>query len=163
MVGPVGPVRTLIPEEDGPGLCPIGLTLDLSPAVVVPLQAGRHPTITLLPVEGLERNCADIGEEIIAVHGGWSDPDVSRTPAVVATVGLIARTTADDDTLDCADECTAWDSGYQREIIDGATVYYGGDLCDSEESDWEDPLILLVENMCINIILTYRKEWTNGV
>ena len=30
----------------------------------------------------------------------------------------------------------------QREIIDGVTVYYGGDLCESdysEESDWEDP------------------------
>ena len=46
--------------------------------------------------------------------------------------------------LDCADDCEAWDSGYtidgyQREIIDGVTVYYGGDSCDSEESDWEDP------------------------
>ena len=36
------------------------------------------------------------------------------------------------------DDCEDWDSGYQHEIIDGVTVYYGGDLCDSEESDWED-------------------------
>ena len=36
-------------------------------------------------------------------------------------------------------QTNALDSGYQREIIDGVTVYYGGDLCDSEESDWEDP------------------------
>ena len=123
---------TLIPDEDGPGLCPIGLTVGLLPA-------GRDPTITLLPVEGLERNCVEIGEESIAVHGGWSGPDVARTPAVVATVGLIAGPTANDDTLDCADECAAWDSGYQREIIDGLTVYYGCDVCDSEESDCEDP------------------------
>ena len=32
-----------------------------------------------------------------------------------------------------------WDIGYQREIIDGVTVYYGGDLDDSDDSDWEDP------------------------
>ena len=38
-----------------------------------------------------------------------------------------------------ANDSVAWDSSYQREIIDGVTVYYGGDLCDSEESDWEDP------------------------
>ena len=78
MVGPVGPVGTLVPEEDGPGLCHIGLPVGLLPAVVVPLPAGRDPTITLLLVEGLERNCAEIGEESIAVHGGWSDPDVAR-------------------------------------------------------------------------------------
>ena len=36
-------------------------------------------------------------------------------------------------------ESGAWDSGYQHEIIDCVTVYYGGDLCDSEDSDWEDP------------------------
>ena len=40
---------------------------------------------------------------------------------------------------DGVDDPVAWDSGYQREIIDAVTVYYGGDLCDSEESDWEDP------------------------
>ena len=31
---------------------------------------------------------------------------------------------------------------YQHEIIDSVTVYYGSDMCDSddlEESDWEDP------------------------
>ena len=42
------------------------------------------------------------------------------------------------------DDCGTWDSGYtidgyQPEIINGVTVYYGGDSCDSEESDWEDP------------------------
>ena len=37
------------------------------------------------------------------------------------------------------DECAAWDSGYQCEIIDGVTVYYGGGLCDSDESYWYDP------------------------
>ena len=35
---------------------------------------------------------------------------------------------------------TSWfaDNGYQCEIIDGVPVYYGGNLCDSDESDWDD-------------------------
>ena len=81
----------------------------------------------------------EIGEESITIHGGWSGLDVAGNPAVVAAVGLMTRPTENDVTSDCADECEAWESGYQREIIDGVTVYYGGDLCDSEESDWEDP------------------------
>ena len=45
------------------------------------------PTIALSHVEGLDRDCVKAGEESIAVHGGWSGPDVPRTPAVVAMVG----------------------------------------------------------------------------
>ena len=37
------------------------------------------------------------------------------------------------------DDSEDWDSGYQREIIEDVSVYHSGDLCDSEESDWEDP------------------------
>ena len=44
-----------------------------------------------------------------------------------------------DVSSDGVNDSVAWDSGYQHDIIDGVTVYYGGDLCDSEESDWEDP------------------------
>ena len=33
----------------------------------------------------------------------------------------------------------AWDAGFQHEIIDGVTVYYGGYLDESEDSEWEDP------------------------
>ena len=95
--------------------------------------------IALSPAEGLERDCGKAGEESIAVYGGWSGPDVPRTPAVVAMVGMEVGPTMNDATLDCVDECAAWDSGYQCEIIDGVTVYYGGDLCDSDESDWDDP------------------------
>ena len=89
-------------------------------------------------MEGLERDCAEAGEESITVRGGWSVPDVARTPAVVAMVGMDAGPTTNDATLDCVDECAAWDSGYQCEIIDGVTVYYGGDLCNLDESDWDD-------------------------
>ena len=42
----MGPVGTLLPGEDGPGLCPIGLTVGLWPV------AAKDPTIALSPVEG---------------------------------------------------------------------------------------------------------------
>ena len=32
-----------------------------------------------------------------------------------------------------------WDIRDQFETIDGMAVYYGGDLRDSDESDWDDP------------------------
>ena len=100
-VGPVGLCGTLSPSaselailvdpggmfpssDDGPGLCPIGLTRGLSPAAVAPLPAEGGPTITLLPVEGLKKNYAVIGEENIAGYDAWSDPDVARTLAVIA-------------------------------------------------------------------------------
>ena len=154
-VGPVGLCRTLSPSaselailvdpggmfpasEDGPGLCPIGLTCSAFRLG----GGGGDPMIPRLHGKGLEKNYAETGEESIAVHNVWSDPDVARTQAVIATVGLIAGPTVDDDAVDCADECAAWDSGYQLEIIDGVTVYYGGNLCDSEESDWEDPFYI---------------------
>ena len=129
-VGPLGPGAALLPGEDGPGLCPIVSTDD--------------PVIAQSPMEGLVRNCDDAEEEGITVPGGWSGPEVAKTPAMVAMVGMDALPMRNDAPLDCVDKCTAWctDSGYQCETIDGMTVYYGDDLCDSDESDWDDPMIL---------------------
>ena len=108
-------------------------------------------TLGMLPLSD------EIGEESITIHGGWSGPDVARTPAVVAAVGLIAGPTENDDTLDCADECEAWDSGYQHQIIDGVTVVV---ICVIQRSrSGRIRLMSLVENMWINIILTCRREW----
>ena len=53
LVGPLGPVGTLHAGEDGPGLCPIGLTVGLLPVAAVPLPAVWDPMIALSPVEGL--------------------------------------------------------------------------------------------------------------
>ena len=85
-----------------------------------------------------------VGGERMDIHGKWSGPDVVGTSTVVAAVDLRAGPTETDGSSDCADDCETWDSsytidGYQREIINGVTVYYGGDSSDSEESDWEDP------------------------
>ena len=60
---------------------------------------------------------------------------------MVAMVGMNALPIRNDAPFDCGDGDTAWiaNNGYQCEIVDGMTVYYGGNLCDSDESDWEDP------------------------
>ena len=73
LVGPLGPVETLLPVEHGPGLCP---------------HDRFDPMIALSPVEGLERDCVEVGEENITVPSGWSGPDVARTHAVVAMVEM---------------------------------------------------------------------------
>ena len=75
------------------------------------------------------------GGECIDMHGGLSGSNVAGTPAAVAVVDLRAGSTVTDVLSNGVDDCEDWDSSYQREIIDGVTVYYGGDL---EESDWED-------------------------
>ena len=82
---------------------------------------------------------------------------MAGTAAVVAAMGLMARPTENDFISDCADECEAWDSGYQREIIDGMTVYYGSDLCDSGSGRIR--MMSLVDNMWINIILICWRVW----
>ena len=82
------------------------------------------------------------GGECMDMHGGWSGSNATGTPTNVAVVELRAGSTMTDVSSNGVDDGEDWDSGYQREIIDGVTVYYGGDLCDSEdseESDWEDP------------------------
>ena len=56
--------------------------------MAVPLLVMRDPAITQFPVEGLVGECGDVVEESITVHGGWSVPEVSKTPAVVAMVGF---------------------------------------------------------------------------
>ena len=91
-------------------------------------------------VEGLVWECDDVTEESITVHDSWSDPEVVGTPAVVAMVGMNTLPIRSDAPLDCVDGVTAWitDNGCRCETIDGMTVYYGSDLCDSDESDWDD-------------------------
>ena len=99
----------------------------------VPLPAIRDPMVASSPVEVI------VGEENITGHDGWSDPEVVGTPSVVAMVGRNALPMSKDTTLSSVDECTEWDIRDQFETINGMSVYYGGDLCDLDESDWDDP------------------------
>ena len=123
-------METLLPGEHGPGLCSIGLTVGLLPVAAVLLPAVRDPMIALSTVEGLERDCAEVGEESITVHGGWSGPNVAMAPAVVVMVEMDALPMGNDAPLDCADGCPAWDGGCQREMVDGVTISCGDDWCD---------------------------------
>ena len=78
---------TLLPGEDGPGLCPIGLTVGLLPVVAVPLPAVRDPMIALSPVEGVGKGLCEGRRGEHCCTQGWYGPDVARTLAVVAMVG----------------------------------------------------------------------------
>ena len=73
------------------------------------------------------------------MHGGWSDSNVAGTPTAVAMMDMRAASTVTDVSSNGVDDCEDLDSDYQREIIEDVSVYYDGDSCDSEESDWEDP------------------------
>ena len=35
-------------------------------------------------------------------------------------------------------DCAEWDIRNEIETIDGMPVYYGGDLCDSDDAEWDD-------------------------
>ena len=129
---------TLLLGEEGPKSCPGGLTDHLGLVAAVPLPAMRDPMATQSPVEG---NAMSSRKRTLRCTVSWSDPDVVGAPAVVAMVGMNALPIKNDAPLDCGDGDTAWiaHNGYRCEIVDGMTVYYGGNLCDSDESDWEDP------------------------
>ena len=58
---------------------------------------------------------------------------------MVARVGCAALPGSTDTTLVCVDEYTECDILDQFEMINGVRVYYGGDLYDSEDSDWDNP------------------------
>ena len=88
------------------------------------------------------------------MHGGWSGPDVARTPAVVAMVGMDALPMGNDTLLYCTDGCPACDGGCQHKMVGGVTVCGGDDWCDSAfrqglgsfPSDADDPLPMVVCN-----------------
>ena len=63
----------------------------------------------------------------------------SYSRAVVATVGLDTVRMGEETPMDCDGECAEWDIRNEFETINGMPVYYGGDLYDSDDSDWEDP------------------------
>ena len=74
-------------------------------------------------------------------------------------VGCDVMPRGNDTPVDCVDKCTEWDIRDQFETIDGMPVYHGGDLCDSDELDWDDPYDIASANMWSSIILTSRREW----
>ena len=66
-------------------------------------------------------------------------PDVSDSRTVVAMVGLDTVWRGEGTPMYCDGECAEWDIRNEFETIDGMPVYYGGELCDSDGSEWDDP------------------------
>ena len=66
-------------------------------------------------------------------------PVVSDSRAVVAMVGLDMVRRREEAPMDCDGDCAEWDIRNKFETIDGMPVYYGGDLCNSDDWEWEDP------------------------
>ena len=58
-----------------------------------------------------------------------------------------------------ADKCAEWDIRDEFETIDGMPVYYGGDLCTSDESDWEDPYDIV----CAEYVEQYNFDALEGM
>ena len=137
LVDPGG--NTLLPGEGGPKFCPGVLTDDLVLGAAVPLPAVRDPRVASSPGEVLVGNADVITNGNIAGHDGWSDPEMVGSSSAVVKVGCAALPRSTDTTLVCVDECTECDILDQFVTINGMPVYYGGDLYDSEDSDWDDP------------------------
>ena len=157
--GPRGPVEPLLPGKDGTGLFPTVTRGELLSVVAAPFPAGGDPAITQLPTEGMEGECSDVVNKSVTEHGGRSVPEVVITPAVVAMVGLDVMPMRGDTPLDRLDKCVEWDIRDQFETIDGMPVYYGGDLCDSHESEWDDPYDIA----CAEYVENYNFDALEGM
>ena len=135
---PGGPVGKSLPCDGGTGLFPIIPTGELSSVEAVPFPGKRDPAITQLPAEMLVGDCGDVVNRDVTGNSCWAVPGGIGEPAVVAMIGLDVMPMGEGVQLHGADKCAEWDIRDEFETIDGMPVYYGGDLCTSDESDWED-------------------------
>ena len=127
------------PRYDGTGLVQIAPTGELLSVEAVPFPGKRNPNINQLPAEMLVGDCGEVGSRDVpgiscrTVPGGLGDP------AVVAMIGLDVMPMGERIQLHRANMNAEWDIRDEFETIDGMPVDHGGDLCDSDKSDWEDP------------------------
>ena len=131
--------RTLLPGDRGPKFCPDVLEDDLLLGAAVPLPAVKDTRVASSPGEVLVGNC-DVTTDgnITAGHDGWSAAEMIGSSSGVVRAGCAALHRCTDTTT-CVDEYTEGDILDQFETLNGMPVYYGGDLYDSEDSDWDDP------------------------
>ena len=137
LVDPGG--STLLPGEGRPKFCPGVLTDDLVLGAAVLLPAVRDPRVASSPGEVLVDNCDVVTDGNIAGHDGSSDPEMVGSSSVVVRPDCAALARSTDTTLVGINECTQCDILDQFEMINNMPVYYGGDLYDSENWDWDDP------------------------
>ena len=153
------PVGTSLPCDGGTGLFPIVLTGELSSVEAVPFPGERDPVITQLPAEMLVGDCGDVLNRDVTGNSCWAVPGGIGEPTVLAMIGLDVMPMGEGVQLHGADKCVEWDIRDEFETIDGMPVYYGGDLCISDESDWEDPYDIA----CAEFVEQYNFDALEGM
>ena len=122
-------------------------------------MASKDPAITQLPANGPVGDNRDVVDMDVMVNNCPVAMDVSDSCAVVAMVGLDTVRMREEAPMNCDDECAEWDIRNEFETIDGMPVYYGGDLCDSDGSEWDDPWDLA----CAEYVDQYNFDAPEGM
>ena len=152
-VGPVGPYGTLSPSDfDSVG--PVGPdgTLSTSDLAGIPIPAapvgipcpvgpvgGAYSSEWDGPVMNVDVVDLDVVDMDVTENNCPVAPDVNASCAVVAMIGLDTVQRREEAPMNWDVECAEWDIRNEFETINGMPVYYGGNLCDSDCSEWDDP------------------------
>ena len=111
----------------------------LIPMIWTEFMDSKDPVITQLPADGPVGDNRDVVDMDVTVNNCPVAPDGSGSCAMVAMVGRDAERRREEAPMDCDGECEEWDIRNEFETVDGMPVYYGGDLCDSDDSEWDNP------------------------
>ena len=90
--------------------------------------------ISQLPADGPVGDIRDVVDMDFKKNHCPAAPDIGDSRAVVAMVGLEVVRRMEEAPMDCGGDCAEWDIRNEFETIGGMPVYYGGDLCDSDDS-----------------------------
>ena len=104
-------------------------------------------------------DCGDIVNRDVTGNSSWAVREGIGDPAVVAMIGLDAMPMREGIQLHGVDKCAEWDIRDEFETINGMSVYYGGDLCDLNKSDWEDPYDIA----CTEYVEQYNFDALEGM
>ena len=98
----------------------------------------KHPVTSQLPADGPVGDIRHVLDMDVTMDSCPAALDICDSRAVVAMVRLEVQGSGEVP-MDCGNDCAEWDFRNEFETIDGKPVYYGGDLCDSDDSEWDDP------------------------
>ena len=115
----------------------VGAPRGLVPEVWPEFPDRRDPVITQLPAEVFVGDYRDVVNMDVTVDNDQAVPDVIMVVPWLLWLDFIQC--GEETPMDCDGECAEWDIRNEFETVDGMPVYYGGDLYDSDDSDWEDP------------------------
>ena len=99
----------------------------------------QHTVTSKLPADGPVGDIRHFVDMNVTMDSCPAALDIGDSRAVVVMVGLEVMRSSEEVPMDCGSDCVEWDIRNEFETIDGMPVYYGGDLCDSDDSEWDDP------------------------